>query len=139
MKIKVTRQIFSDIATVGMLSINDQFICFTLEDAVREVEGEPVESWKIPNKTAIPKGIYQVVIDHSPHFGKDLPHILDVPGYTGVRIHSGNTADDTEGCILVGLTKRKDFVGQSRMAFEYLFPILDEAYERGEKITIEVA
>ena len=138
MELIVTRQIFTEESTVGSLSIDGKFQCFTLEDVQREIEGEPVASWKIPGKTAIPKGKYEVVIDFSPHFGHDLPHILNVPGYTGVRIHPGNDDEDTEGCILVGLTRSPNFVGQSRNAFDNLFPLLDEAYAKGEKIMLEV-
>jgi hypothetical protein len=75
---------------------------FTLEDAVREVPGAPVAGWKKSGVTAIPTGRFRVIIDHSEHFQKDLPHILNVPGFEGVRIHSGNTIADTEGCPLVG-------------------------------------
>jgi hypothetical protein len=138
MELIVTRQIFTEESTVGSLSIDGKFQCFTLEDVQREIEGEPVASWKIPGKTAIPKGKYEVVIDFSPHFGHDLPHILNVPGYTGVRIHPGNDDEDTEGCILVGLTRSPNFVGQSRNAFDNLSPLLDEAYAKCEKIMLEV-
>jgi len=75
---------------------------FTLEDAVREVAGQPVASWKKPGVTAIPTGRYRIIIDHSQRFGKDMPHVLNIEGFEGIRIHSGNTSVDTEGCILLG-------------------------------------
>lgn len=75
---------------------------FVLEDAVREQVGVPVEKWKIAGATAIPCGRFRVIIDHSDHFNKDLPHVLGVPGFDGIRIHPGNTPLDTEGCLLVG-------------------------------------
>jgi hypothetical protein len=121
MKIEVIRQEFTDVSTIGSLLINGEFFCYTLEDKVREVPGEPVEKWKKPEITAIPRGTYRLVINMSPRFKKPLPLLLGVPGFTGVRIHSGNVAEHTEGCILVGNTKSKNFVGESRKAFDALF------------------
>lgn len=113
--------------TIGRLRIDDPdspFSVFTLEDTVR------APGVKIPGKTAIPAGIYTVVLDFSPRFGKNLPHILDVPGFDGVRIHPGNTDADTEGCILVGLDwKGGDFIGRSREAFEALCDRLTFPFE----------
>lgn len=115
MRIKVTRFSFQEKCTIGhLLCDGDDTGIFTLEDKVRDE--------KIPGETAIPSGTYKVVVDYSTHFGKDLPHLLDVPGFEGVRIHPGNTDLDTEGCILVGKKwDLGDFVGQSREAFDELF------------------
>ena len=88
--------------TLGILWMQTKPELFVLEDAVREQAGVPVESWKLPGVTAIPTGRYRVIIDYSDHFGKDLPHVLGVPGFDGIRIHPGNTPLDTEGCLLVG-------------------------------------
>ncbi len=85
--------------TIGRLYIDEKFFCHTLEDPVREE--------KIAGKTAIPEGIYNVVVNHSPKFKRDLPLLLDVPDFEGIRIHRGNTAKDTSGCILVGENKVK--------------------------------
>jgi len=100
-------------STIGELYVNGVFECYTLEDVERDV--------KIKNETAIAKGKYKVVITYSNRFKRDLPLLLNVPNFEGVRIHSGNTNHDTEGCILVGLTRSKDFVGNSRKAFTKLF------------------
>ena len=111
--------------TIGRLYIDGVYHCFTLEDKVREVAGQPVEQWKIPGETAIPVGEYNVVLDFSTHFQKTLPHILNVPGYEGVRIHPGNTDKDTEGCILLGSTwGGGDFIGGSKASFEPLLSLL---------------
>jgi len=75
--------------------------CRTLEDAVREVPGEPVWRWKVPGETAIPAGTYRLALVDSPRFGPGTIAVLGVPGFSAVRIHGGNTVDDTEGCILV--------------------------------------
>ena len=101
--------------TIGNLFVDNVFECFTLEDRVRKV--------KIPDETAIPAGIYKVVIDDSPKYKRQMPHVLDVPGFTGIRIHSGNTDEDTSGCILVGdvLDLPKHRILTSRVAFDRLF------------------
>ena len=123
------RKTCSEHSTVGELTVNGKFECFTLEDKVRAV--------KIHGKTAIPAGIYEVVITFSDRFKKQLPLFLNVPNFAGIRIHSGNTAADTEACILVGTSKGTDFVGSSRVAFNALFPKLEKALKK-EKIFIEV-
>lgn len=113
MKIKVKRLHRTDKSTIGELYINGKFECYTLEDVERDV--------KIDGKTAIPKGTYKVIINQSNRFKRLLPLLLDVPNYAGVRIHSGNVATQTDGCLLVGKTRSLDFVGSSREAFTKLF------------------
>lgn len=129
MNLKLVRRTLTEQSTIGTLSINGVFECFTLEDRVRPV--------KIHGATAIPAGIYEVAITFSDRFRKPLPLLLNVPNFAGIRIHPGNTAEDTEGCILVGTTERKDFIGNSRVAFKALFTKLDAALRR-EKVFIEV-
>lgn len=129
MNLKLVRKTFTEESTIGELSVNGKFECFTLEDKVRAV--------KIHGKTAIPTGIYEVVITFSDRFRKQLPLFLNVPNFAGIRIHAGNTAADTEGCILVGTSKAPNFVGGSRAAFKALFPKLQKALTK-EKIFIEV-
>lgn len=117
--------------TVGRLYVEDQYLCFTLEDKEREV--------KIAGETAIPKGTYKVIIDYSNRFKRDLPRLLDVPNFTGVRIHSGNSSKDTEGCILLGLNwAGGDWVANSKDAFNIFFDKLKTALEAGEEVTITV-
>lgn len=89
-------------ATLGWLLADGEQFCRTLEDQIREVRGQPVASWKVPKATAIPAGRYRVTLEHSARFGPDCPTINDVPGFSAIRIHGGNDADDTEGCVLVG-------------------------------------
>ena len=138
MKIFVKRGESADGATIGELSIDGELECYTLEDVVREVEGQPVTEWKIFGKTAIPRGTYPVSITYSQHMGKDLPLLGDVPGYSGVRIHCGNTPTDTEGCILVGLVKGENSIAKSRMAFDTLFPKIQAALAVGDDVTLTV-
>ena len=108
-------------STIGKLLIDGNFECYTLEDIERDV--------KVKAETAIPKGKYKVIITPSNRFKRDLPLLLNVPNFEGIRIHAGNTNQDTEGCILVGQTKSKDFVGGSRKAFERLFAKMQKAKE----------
>jgi len=126
-------------ATQGVLYIDGATECFTLEDPVREVEGQPVETWKIAGDTAIPVGTYQVVIDWSNRFQRELPRLVEVPGFTGIRIHPGNTAFDTHGCILVGEIRATEItLGTSKLAFDTLFPKIHAAIAKGETVTIAV-
>lgn len=135
MELKLKRKIFSANSTIGELTVDGKFECFILEDMDRKLEAGGV---KIPGVTAIPRGRYQVVLSFSNRFQKYLPEILNVPGYLGVRIHPGNKAEDSEGCLLTGKTKAVDFVGQSREAFAALFAKL-KAVEKKEKIFIEIS
>lgn len=132
MNLKLNRKWFTENSTCGILYINDKFFCYTLEDVVRP-SGE-----KIKGKTAIPWGKYTVVITHSQKFNKDLPLLIAVPNFVGVRIHSGNYSKDTEGCILVGSTHSTDFVGGSRVLMASLMDKLRDTISKGEKITIEI-
>jgi hypothetical protein len=92
---------------------------------------------KVHGLTAIPRGKYTLVNSFSNRFQKYLPEILNVPGFAGIRIHPGNKAEDSEGCILVGTTKGVDFIGNSRNAFASLHSKI-KAVEKKEKITIEI-
>lgn len=113
MKLHLKRLHKTGKSTIGELSIDGVFECYTLEDIERPV--------KIKGITAIPKGTYKVGISMSTRFKKELPILFNVPNFTGVRIHSGNVAENTEGCILVGNSRSLDFIGESRKAFNKLF------------------
>jgi hypothetical protein len=127
MKLHLYRKEFTDQSTIGELWIERSFFCYTLEDAVRDI--------KIAGETAIPAGSYQVIMSYSPRFKTVLPLLCGVPDFEGVRIHAGNTAKHTEGCILVGHTKAENFIGQSKKAFSDLMQIL-KAANNVIKITI---
>jgi len=118
--------------TLGLLHIDGEFECFTLEDTVRDLEGGEK---KVYGETGIPAGTYSVTVDESRRFKKRLPRLLMVPHFTGIRIHSGNTAEDSHGCILVGQTCERGFIGRSRPALKTLLGKLEACHE---EITIEV-
>jgi hypothetical protein len=130
MRITVQRSPSDAECTLGKLYVNSEFECFTLEDIVR-ADGE-----KVFGQTAIPAGTYKVIISYSPHFQRDLPLLIGVPNFEGVRIHPGNFAKDTEGCLLVGESEGRDSIGQSRAAFDALFPKIRDAIDNGEEVTI---
>jgi len=125
-------------ATLGRLLLDGAFECYTLEDLVREMAGLPVEQWKIAGETAIPSGRYKVGITMSARFHKELPILYGVPGFAGVRIHSGNRAEDTEGCILVGKRTFGETVIDSRIAFLDLADKIDAALQAGDEVWIDV-
>lgn len=130
MKLKLTRKTYTKTSTIGDLQINGKFECHVLED--------PVRPKKIKGVTAIPAGSYKVVITWSPRFKVDMPLLEDVPGFEGIRIHPGNTAEHTEGCLLVGKTKAVDSIGSSRDAYAQLFKKLKKALGSGGEIGIEI-
>lgn len=129
MNLILKREYFGDTFTVGKLYKDDQYIGYTLEDKVREVIGAPVETWKQFGNTAIPTGTYKVLITMSNRFKMKLPQLLDVPGFSGVRIHTGNSSADTEGCILVGSVwdGKSDWVGGSKTAFSPLLAMIEDS------------
>jgi len=137
-EITLIRDTFSDISTIGKLFINNIYECYTLEDVVREVEGRPVQSWKIDGETAIPRGRYEVIIAHSNRFQRNLPRLLNVPGYDGILIHPGNYSQDTHGCILVGLNKTPTTIKDSKVAFELLLVKIELLINEGKKIYISI-
>lgn len=129
MLITVKRCIFEDDTTIGVMRFDGKFQCFTLEDKIRDI--------KIDGKTAIPKGKYKVILNMSNRFQKVLPLLIDVPNFAGVRIHSGNTHVDTEGCILVGnLITNSRSIGESKLAMDKLMLIL-RSQQNGIELQID--
>ena len=117
--------------TIGMLAIDGVFAAFTLEDPVHEGP-------KVIGETAIPEGRYEVVIDRSTRFNRMLPRLVNVPGFTGVRIHGGNTTADTSGCILVGRNRDVDSILQSQLALGDIQRQIAGALAKGDRVWIEV-
>jgi len=131
MELLLTRKPSADGCTLGYLFLGGKWECFTLEDVVRDGP-------KIQHETAIPAGRYRVDITPSARFGRMLPLLLDVPGFTGVRIHPGNTAADTAGCILVGHRSTVDSVEDSRLAMAALQPKIASALAQGDQVWITI-
>jgi hypothetical protein len=140
MKLKLYRAECGKVSTVGTLTINGVHECFILEDADRLLEKDPEA--KVYGKTCIPRGTYKVIITWSNRFKKELPLLVDVPGFEGIRIHPGNTHEHTEGCLLPGTSFAKEgeahTVQNSRNAFFKLYQKIEEAIDSGDDVEIEV-
>ena len=143
MKLRIERLYKRDGYTVGKLYIDCVYFCDTLEDTDRGLHCEMTEAEiyerKIFGKTAIPTGVYKVDMNTiSPRYkerpfyinnanGGRVPRLLGVKGFLGILIHVGNTATDTDGCILVGENKIKGGVVNSMTTFQRLYQILKQA------------
>jgi len=133
MKLILKRIHFGETFTVGQLYEETEYglspLCYTLEDKVREIEGQPVSSWKVQNETAIPRGTYSVSNTLSNRFKTRLPLLANVAGFSGIRIHSGNSSKNTEGCLLVGMTwdGKSDWIGSSKVAMSSLMPLIENS------------
>lgn len=135
MKLELKRRFFEDVCTIGELYVDGVFEAYSLEDIVRP-NGAP----KIYGETAIPCGTYRLVLTKSVKFGRVLPLLVGVPGFRGIRIHAGNTAIDTKGCILVGRAIGQDrrSILYSRDAFAALYKLLEEAVREGDEVDITI-
>lgn len=126
--------------TIGHLYIDGEYFSDTLEDTDRglssDMSEEQIKKIKVYGKTAIPKGTYKVEVTYSPKFKRYLPILLDVKGFSGIRVHSGNTHEDTLGCLLVGFNKEKGKVLNSRVTSDKLTALLRNTKEEIH-ITIE--
>ena len=133
MEILVKRIAKKETYTIGKMYIDGKYFCDTLEDKDRglsqSMTEEEIRKIKVYGLTAIPTGAYKVIVNYSERFGKLMPLLLDVKGYAGVRIHSGNTPSDTLGCILVGRNTAKGMVTESRKTFLRLMETLKRKNE----------
>ena len=140
MKIALKRIANRDTYCIGKLYINGKFFSNTLEDRDRGLDSsmslEELKKMKIKAETAIPTGIYKVLLTYSPKYKRVMPLVNNVPAYSGIRIHSGNSAKDTEGCILVGKNTIVGRLTDSRNTFEALFKRLQQ--KGSNDITIEI-
>jgi hypothetical protein len=138
MELKLQRRFSSRGYTIGSLSIDGAYFCDTPEDADRGLtQAMPVEEIrrrKVAHETAIPTGAYRV----SPAKRRMLPRLPDVPGFSGILIHRGNTKSDSSGCILVGENKVKEKVINSTQYEKRLVDVLTATQERGEAIRMEI-
>ena len=141
MEILIERFERTETSTISNCMIDGIFECYILEDTDRGLTKDMplavIKDQKVYGKTAIPAGRYEVVITYSERFKKPLPLLLGVPGYEGIRIHPGNTAENTLGCLLPGLEFKKDMVTESRAAFKDLFLKIQAASKRS-KVFVEI-
>ena len=138
MKIKLVRIAFKDTYTIGKLYVDGVYFCDTIEDKDRGLDDSmtvrEILNKKVKGETAIPTGHYNIEITYSPKYKRMMPLLIGVKGYSGIRIHSGNTSKDTEGCLLVGKNTKVGMVTESRNTYQRLFAMM-----QGQKnITIDI-
>lgn len=153
MNILVTRIAKKSNYTIGKLYIDDKYYCDTIEDKDRNLNNamssKEIKKTKVNNKTAIPTGTYDVTLKtKSPKYSKSqtfvkycnayMPRILNVPGFDGILLHTGNTAEDSSGCIILGYNKQIGKVVNSMDAFKKVYPILKKASDEGQRISITI-
>lgn len=142
MLIRLKRRYLGENYTIGSLFIRGRYLCDTIEDKVRDFnkDGDLLDAGekKVYAQTAIPYGTYNVELSMSPKFKRLLPMILDVKHFTGIRIHRGNTAKDSAGCILPGENKIKGKVINSTKYEVNIVDRIQRATDRGEQIKITI-
>lgn len=142
MKILVDRFYKGKDYTVGRLYIDGKYICNTMEDKDRgltqDMPLDEIKKKKVYGKTAIPTGTYNVVVNNSPKFKRNLPRLQNVPGYDGILIHRGNTHNDSAGCLLCGENKVVGKVINSTKYEVMITQLLTQAQNRNESITITI-
>lgn len=143
-RLRLQRHASGPTSTIGALfqvnadtSLSDRW-CWTCEDVVREIPGVDVAVWKVQDQTAIPQGVYRVRFTYSPRFHRELPELEDVPGFSGIRIHPGNSSADTAGCVLPGFDTDGTHVFESRAAYGLIAARLEDWFDHGEQVFIEV-
>lgn len=120
-KLKLKRIFKGETYTIGKLYVNDEYLCDTIEDRVRDLEKEE----KVYGETAIPEGTYKVIVNYSPKLKRKLPLLLNVPYFTGIRIHKGVSEKSSAGCIIVGENKVKGKVLNSEFYEKKLVKLLE--------------
>lgn len=153
MKLKVERKWPKATYTIGRFYIDGIRYCETLEDTDRGLKQTDslayIKSRKVANETAIPKGTYGVAMNiTSPKYSASswywklcqgkVPRLLNVPGWEGVLLHTGNNALQTAGCILLGKNTKVGQLTDSKATFQKIYKLMKAAYDKGEEITIEI-
>lgn len=138
MKIKLIRKYRKETYTIGKLYVDGVYFCDTIEDRDRGLNNDmglaEIMAKKRYGETAIPYGTYDVEITYSPKYKRMMPEIKGVKGFSGIRIHSGNTSKDTLGCLIVGKNTQVGMVTESRKTYNALFALIKDKKD----ITIEI-
>ena len=142
MELRLERKYRNNNYCIDKLYINGKYFSEVLEDPDRGLTDtmslEEIKKIKIKGNTCIPYGTYNITITYSPRFKKNLPLLNNVKGFDGIRIHSGNKPQDTEGCLLPGFNKVKGQVIDSRVTTDKLIAQIQQALNKGEKVTITI-
>ena len=142
MELRLERKYRNNNYCIDKLYINGKYFSDALEDPDRGLTDtmslEEIKKIKIKGNTCIPYGTYNITITYSPRFKKNLPLINNVKGFDGIRVHSGNTPQHTEGCVLLGFNKIKGQVVDSKVTVNKFIDIVQKALNKGEKVTITI-
>lgn len=142
MRVTLRRIAFKDKYTIGRLYINGVYFCDTIEDKDRGLyDWQSVEyilEKKIKHETAIPYGMYKLLWSYSSKYKRLMPEITGVKGFSGIRVHSGNTAEHSSGCVLLGYNKKAGMVLDSRKVCKKFDEIVEGYYKKGEPMTFEI-
>ena len=142
LKLLLIRKTRTANSTIGELSVNGSFFCYTLEPMDRGLNAnmsvKQIQAIKVEDKTAIPTGSYPIISYDSPKQGRIVPLLANVPGFADIEIHMGNYSRDTDGAILLGSTYSTDFVGNSTAITPKLYKIIFDALNKGETVTITI-
>jgi hypothetical protein len=117
MRFVLTRTDKTEKSTIGDLTLDSKHICYMLEPPEKTPKGKVIP-------VCIPVGLYQIQNTHSNRFNRTMPQLMNVPGRSGIRIHTGNSAVDTEGCLLPGFDKGPNYVGSSRRAVDEVYRLI---------------
>lgn len=143
MTIRIDRKWKKAEYTISKVYINGSYLgCNALEDTDRgllqSMQITELQRRKVKGKTAIPRGYYDIRVTYSPKYKRNMPLVVDVPAFSGVRLHSGNSAKDTEGCILFGKNDKVGWISDSRYWTDKIYRLIDAALKKGEKVTLIV-
>ena len=142
MRILIDRANKMDKCTISEVYVNGTFFCYALEDKDRGLRQDmtlkEIMAIKIKGKTAIPTGTYNVIVNYSPKFKKQLPLVENVPGYSGIRIHPLNTDKDTEGCIGFGLWRGGTSIYASKVYTDTIISMIERELNNGGTVTLEI-
>jgi len=138
----LTRDVFGPTDTLGVLRWKGLDFGFVAEDQDRGIDQamslEEIKALKVASKTAIPTGLYIVKTTWSPKYRRMMPLVMNVPGFEGIRVHSGNTAKDSAGCLLPGMARdiERYTVSRSRVACQWLYREIAAMEADGEEVTL---
>jgi hypothetical protein len=142
MELQLKREIFTDESTIGSLTIDGKFECYILEDKDRGINNtltlEQILRVKVYGKTCIPYGRYEIDWTMSARFKVMMPILLNVVGWSGIRIHKGNTEIDSLGCLLCGTRKKSNMITESTLATRNLYAKIESAKKQGQRIFITI-
>ncbi len=137
-RLPTTRVAGGESFTPGELYVDGLRTCFTCEDEDRRLENQGSKGAKVYGKTAIARGIYDLEVSFSNRFKRELPAVLGVESFTGIRMHGGNRAEDSLGCILLGQVRTSTGVAKCAATVDRVISMIKAAEQRGERVTLEI-